>query len=69
MLISERQVKIFKQALELLNEITGLVENDVGMDIVASHMHELTSLFDECLGKISNEHVLNSIFSNFCVGK
>ena len=33
MLISERQVKIFKQALELLNEITGLVENDVGMDI------------------------------------
>ena len=40
-----------------------------GMDIIASHMHELTNLFDECLGKVSNNKVLESIFSTFCVGK
>ena len=33
------------------------------------YMHELTNLFDECLGKVSNDEVLQSIFSTFCVGK
>jgi len=46
-----------------------MIKEDVGMDIVASHMHELTNLLDECLGKISNDQVLNKIFNSFCVGK
>ena len=50
-------------------EIEKMLETNIGMDVIASYMHELTSLFDECLGKVSNEQVLNSIFSNFCVGK
>ena len=46
-----------------------MIKNDIAMDIIASHMHELITLFDECLGKISNDKILNSIFSGFCVGK
>ena len=46
-----------------------MLEKDVGMDVIASYMHELTDLFDECLGKVSNDKVLESIFSTFCVGK
>ena len=68
-LISERQIVIFEEANILVDKIKTLLKDNVGMDVVASHMHELTSLFDECLGKISNNQVLESIFSNFCVGK
>ena len=68
-LISERQICIFQEALSLLKQIKNIVNQDVGMDVVASHMHELTSLFDECLGVVTNEKVLESIFSSFCVGK
>ena len=68
-LISDRQILIFKEAHFLLEQIQKMLEEDVGMDIVASHMHELTHLFDECLGKVSNDSILESIFSTFCVGK
>ena len=68
-LISNRQIVIFEQAKSIIDNIKELLKDDVGMDIIASNMHELTNLFDECLGKISNEEVLNSIFSDFCVGK
>ena len=68
-LISNRQIMIFEEASAIINKIEKMLETNVGMDVIASYMHELTSLFDECLGRVSNEQVLNSIFSNFCVGK
>lgn len=68
-LISNRQIIIFEQALEIVIEIQKMLEQNIGMDIVASYMHQLIELLDECLGKVSNEQVLYSIFNNFCVGK
>ena len=68
-LISDRQIVIFENVVDAINNIKKLAKEDVGMDIIASNMHELIDLFDECLGKISNEDVLTSIFDNFCVGK
>ena len=68
-LISQRQIKIFQDASIILDKIKIMLEKDVGMDVIASYMHELTDLFDECLGKVSNDKVLQSIFSTFCVGK
>ena len=69
MLISSRQIKIFQNANILLKKTKKMLEEDVGMDIVASHMHEIIDLFDECLGKVTNDQILQSIFSDFCVGK
>ena len=68
-LISERQIIIFEQSAKVIQNIEELLQKNIGMDVVASHMHELINLFDECLGKVSNEQVLDSIFSSFCVGK
>jgi len=68
-IVSDRQIKIFNQADLLLKDIKNLLQDNVGMDVIASYMHELTNLFNECLGKVSNNEVLESIFSNFCVGK
>ena len=68
-LISQRQINIFQEASIVLDKIKIMLEEEVGMDVIASHMHELTDLFDECLGKVSNDTVLQSIFSTFCVGK
>ena len=69
MLVSDRQIIIFEKSIDIIKNIKILLKENVGMDVVASHMHQLTDLLDECLGKISNEEVLNSIFNNFCVGK
>ena len=68
-LISDRQIIIFQEASDIIIKIQSMIKENLGMDIVASHMHELTNLLDECLGKISNEQVLNKIFNSFCVGK
>ena len=68
-LVSDRQIIIFEKSIDIIKNIKILLKENVGMDVVASHMHQLTDLLDECLGKISNEEVLNSIFNNFCVGK
>ena len=68
-LISDRQIIIFEQALEMIINIQILLKDNIGMDVVASYMHQLSELLDECLGKVSNDEVLNSIFNNFCVGK
>jgi len=68
-LISNRQIIIFEKADVVINNIKKILQENAGMDIVASHMHELTNLLNECLGKVSNEEILNSIFSNFCIGK
>jgi len=68
-LISNRQIMIFEKAKIIIQNIEIMLKEEIGMDIVASHMHELTNLFDECLGRVSNEEVLNSIFTDFCVGK
>ena len=64
-----------KEIRSFCNKLVGvdiskkMLEEDIGMDIVASHMHEIIDLFDECLGKVTNDQILQSIFSDFCVGK
>ena len=68
-LISDRQIIIFEQALEMIINIQILLKDNIGMDVVASYMHQLSELLVECLGKVSNDEVLYSIFYNFCVGK
>tara|TARA_B100001250_G_scaffold411119_1_gene439034 strand:- start:535 stop:1875 length:1341 start_codon:yes stop_codon:yes gene_type:complete len=68
-LISNRQIKIFQKALSILREVETMLKNNIGMDIIASYLHELRDLLSECLGEVTNEEVLHSIFSDFCVGK
>ena len=68
-LISERQIVLFKRANKTIETIKESLKLNIGMDIIASQMHELTAVLDECVGRVSNEDILNSIFNNFCVGK
>ena len=39
------------------------------MDIIASEIKDGANLFDELLGKMTSDEVLNKIFTGFCVGK
>tara|TARA_Y100001970_G_C14198573_1_gene839663 strand:+ start:433 stop:1773 length:1341 start_codon:yes stop_codon:yes gene_type:complete len=68
-LISNRQIKIFQKALNILCEVETMLKDNIEMDIIASYLHELTDLLSECLGEVTNDEVLHSIFSDFCVGK
>ena len=45
------------------------LENNIEMDIVASQLKGATDMFDELLGKMTSNEILNNIFKGFCVGK
>ena len=39
------------------------------LELLASDLHEALSAFGEISGRIDNEHMLDVLFSNFCIGK
>jgi tRNA modification GTPase len=68
-LCNMRQINLLKQIqgvfLEALDNLNHLVE----MDIVASQLQDAAELFEELLGKMAPNEILNNIFKGFCVGK
>ena len=55
-----QEQKELKKALE---------NNEKNLEIIAHHISNAIKEFDNLLGKISPDDILESVFSNFCVGK
>jgi tRNA modification GTPase len=68
-ILLERHKVLILQASQVLAEYQKLItyENDVA--ILSSELNTLGHCLSELLGIISPDQVLNSIFSNFCIGK
>ena len=68
-LCNTRQIKLLEEIEGLF--IAALKNFDLGleMDIIASEIKDGASLFEELLGKMTSDEVLNKIFKGFCVGK
>ncbi len=56
---------------DIKKEILELKENFniLTSDLIAYHIRNILSLFDELYGRITDEDILDKIFSNFCIGK
>ncbi len=69
-LVSSRQKNLLIRAKTLLEEIINIVrEGGGGLDIVSSLMRDLSNILGELTGEITNNDILENIFSTFCVGK
>ncbi len=68
-LCNARQIKLLEEIESLF--LVALKNFDLGldMDIIASEIKDGANLFDELLGKMTSDEVLNKIFTGFCVGK
>lgn len=64
-----RQINLLKQIKLVFEDAMNSLENNIEMDIVASQLKGATDMFDELLGKMTSNEILNNIFKGFCVGK
>tara|TARA_Y100000768_G_scaffold332663_1_gene272388 strand:+ start:401 stop:1735 length:1335 start_codon:yes stop_codon:yes gene_type:complete len=64
---SPRQEQSLKKIQEELKE--ALKNKEKNLEIIAHHMGNAIKEFDNLLGKTSPDDILESVFSNFCVGK
>ena len=70
---SENQITSIRQELSLKKiqkELQRVLENkEKNLEIIAHHLGGAIKEFDNLLGKTSPDDILESVFSNFCVGK
>ena len=68
-LCNMRQINLLNQIHCVFLEALGSLDRLESMDLVASQLKDATDAFDELLGKLAPNEVLNNIFKGFCVGK
>ena len=68
-LCSTRQIVLLKEIELLFMSALKNFNEGLEMDIVASELRDGSLLFDELLGKMTSDEVLNKIVKGFCVGK
>ena len=68
-LCNARQIKLLEEIESLFLVALKNLNLGLDMDIIASEIKDGANLFDELLGKMTSDEVLNKIFAGFCVGK
>jgi len=55
----------------MMEELNTMVENYnfVPEDILSFHLNQIVSLFDKLYGEVTNDDILDKVFSTFCIGK
>jgi tRNA modification GTPase len=66
---TERQYNKLKAVLDSIRKAKKTLKENIGHEFVAMEIREVIHDLGELTGEITNEDVLNNIFSNFCIGK
>ncbi len=69
MIFSRVQQRVLNRANRLLKETLGDIKNGVTMDIIAQEIREIILLLNGLTGRDYNEDIVETLFSDFCVGK
>jgi len=64
-----RHLNCLRQANESLNQCRDGLDNGVTSDFLAMDIRHANHQLSEIVGEISTDNLLDSIFSNFCIGK
>jgi len=64
-----RQKNKLSETLNLMDEMTEHIKEGYGEEIIGADILSVISYLDEFIGKISNDDLLETVFSTFCVGK
>ncbi len=66
---TERQRDEIKKAIRLLNQSLEVISKGRDLELVAFNVNEAIDRLKELTGEITQEDVLDQIFSRFCIGK
>jgi len=67
--ITLRQKEVLEKIRNYLKEAKNSLENNLSIEFVSQDLKEGLNYLDQLLGKSFNEHLLDKIFSQFCIGK
>lgn len=67
MLLSERQFLLLQEVRQQLEEID--IDSSLSTEFLSSDLRQVLRPISELTGEITNEHILDAVFSGFCIGK
>ncbi len=68
-MITRRQRKLLRDAHRILGDALKQTRENIGTDIVASTLRQFVVCVQDIVGEIPNENIMETVFSNFCIGK
>lgn len=68
-LLLDRHKHLILQAKQIISTYSILAQSETDVAILSSELNTLGHCISEVIGIVSPEQVLNSIFTNFCIGK
>lgn len=66
---NRRHIESLRRAHSLLGEAKGLIDESAAPEVVCVPLREAVYALREIVGEVSNDTILDRIFSRFCIGK
>ena len=68
-LSNSRQISLVKKALEISKNLEDALNNDVPIDLLEIDIKEICEILGEIIGESYDDKLIDTLFSNFCLGK
>ena len=68
-LSNSRQISLVKKAVEISKNLEDALYNDVPIDLLEIDIKEICEILGEIIGESYDDKLIDTLFSNFCLGK
>ena len=68
-LSNSREISLVKKAIEVSNNLSESLKNDVPIDILELDIKEICEILGQIIGESYDDKLVDTLFSNFCLGK
>ena len=68
-LSNSRQISLVKKAIEVSKNLTNSLNNDIPIDMLEIDIKEICEILGEIIGESYDDKLVDTLFSNFCLGK
>lgn len=68
-LSNSRQISLVKKAVEISKNLEYALNNDVPIDLLEIDIKEICEILGEIIGESYDDKLIDTLFSNFCLGK
>ena len=66
---NSRQISLVKKAVEISKNLEDALNNDVPIDLIEIDIKEICEILGEIIGESYDDKLIDTLFSNFCLGK
>lgn len=66
---NSRQIAAAKRAIVSIDKALDSIKAEMGFEFTAFDLQEASHSLEEIIGRVTDDDILNSIFSDFCIGK